>query len=110
MKCCVYCWAYLIHIDEYANNKAHRDDIYLKSNKVKYFDSFGIEHAWKEIKRFIDIRIVSDILKIQNWIQKCVDNFHIGSINFIDLLICEKCIDFMLNKESLKDFTRLKII
>ena len=45
--------AYVINVDEYADVGTHWIALYLKNNEVIYFDSFGVEHVPKEIKRFI---------------------------------------------------------
>ena len=45
--------AYVIILDEYADVGTHWIALYVKNNEVIYFDSFGVEHLPKEIKRFI---------------------------------------------------------
>ena len=45
--------AYVINLDEYADVGTHWTALYIKNNEVIYFDSFGVEHVPKEIKRFI---------------------------------------------------------
>ena len=45
--------AYVTFLDEYANVGTHWIALYVKNNEVIYFDSFGVEHVSKEIKRFI---------------------------------------------------------
>ena len=45
--------AYVINLDEYADVGTHSIALYVKNNEVIYFDSFGVEHVPKEIKRFI---------------------------------------------------------
>ena len=45
--------AYVINLDEYADVDTHWINLYVKNNEVIYFDSFGVEHVPKEIKRFI---------------------------------------------------------
>ena len=44
---------YVINLDEYAHIGTHWVALYAKTNEVIYFDSFGVEHVPKEIKRFI---------------------------------------------------------
>ena len=44
---------YVINLDEYADLATHWIALYVKNNEVIYFDSFGVEHVPKEIKRFI---------------------------------------------------------
>ena len=44
---------YIINLDEYADLGTHWIALYVRNNQVIYFDSFGVEHVPKEIKRFI---------------------------------------------------------
>ena len=65
--------------------------MYVKNNEITYFDSFGVEHVPKEIKKFIGHKnIKTNIFRIQ------ADNSTTG---FIDLI--------MLAGKSLIDFTSL---
>ena len=43
----------VINLDEYADVSTHWIALYVKNNEVTYFDSFGVEHVPKEIKKFI---------------------------------------------------------
>ena len=45
--------AYVINLDEYKNTGTHWIALFVKTNEVIYFDSFGIEHIPKEINKFI---------------------------------------------------------
>ena len=45
--------AYVINLDEYENTGTHWVSLFVKANKVIYFDSFGIEHIPEEIDKFI---------------------------------------------------------
>ena len=45
--------AYVINLDEYADVGTHWIALYVKNNEITYFDSFGVGHVSKEIKRFI---------------------------------------------------------
>ena len=40
--------AYLINLDEYSDIGTHWVALYVQSNNVTYFDSFGVEHAFKK--------------------------------------------------------------
>ena len=40
-------------MDEYENTGTHWIALFVKTNEVIYFDSFGIEHIPKEINKFI---------------------------------------------------------
>ena len=46
--------AYVINLDEYKNTGTHWVSLFVKTNEVIYFDSFGLEHIPKEINKFID--------------------------------------------------------
>ena len=45
--------AYAINLDEYENTGTHWVSLFVKANKIIYFDSFGIEHIPEEISKFI---------------------------------------------------------
>ena len=45
--------AYVKNLDEHADVGTQWIALYLKKNEVIYFDSFGVEHVPKEIKKFI---------------------------------------------------------
>ena len=45
--------ACIINLDEYADAGTHCFALYVENNKITYYDSFGVEHAPKEIKKFI---------------------------------------------------------
>ena len=75
--------AYVINLDEYENMGTHWVSLFVKANKVIYFDSFGIEHIPKEINKFSKkpsslkrtTRIKRNIFRIQRTIQLCADIF-----------------------------------
>ena len=46
--------AYVINLDDYADVGTHWITLYVKNNKVIYFESFGVEHVLKDIKKFIE--------------------------------------------------------
>ena len=57
---------YVISLDEYADVGPHWIALYVKDNEVVYFDSFGVEHVPKEIKKFIRHKnIKTNIFRIQ---------------------------------------------
>ena len=88
--------ANVINLDEYADVDTHWIALYVKDNEITYFDSFGVEHVPKEIKKFIENKnIKTNIFRIQ------ADN----SITCGYLRI--EFIDFMLAGRSLIDFTSL---
>ena len=58
--------------------------MYVKSNDITYFDSFGVEHIPKEIKKFIGNKnIVANIFRIQAYDSIMYEYFCIGFINFM---------------------------
>ena len=88
--------AYVINLDEYADIGTHWIALYVKNNKITYFDSFGVEHVHKEIKRFIKHKsIKTNIFRIQADNSIMCGYFSIGFI------------DFMFARKSLIDFTSL---
>ena len=66
------------------------------NNNVTYFDSFGVEHIPKEIKKCInESSITTNIYRIQAY-----DSIMCG-------YFCIRFIDFMLKGKSFTDFTNL---
>ena len=58
--------AYVINLDEYGDVGTHWIALYVKDNEICYFDSFGIEHVPKEIKKITrDKNIKTNIFRIQ---------------------------------------------
>ena len=57
---------YVTNLDEYADVGTHWIALYVKNNEVIYFDSFGVEHVPKELKRFIGYKNAkTNICRIQ---------------------------------------------
>ena len=70
--------------------------MYVRNNDVTYFDSFGVEHIPKEIKKFINNKnIKTNIFRIQAYNSIMCKYFCIGFINF------------MLAGKTLTNFTNL---
>ena len=66
----------------YSDIGTHWIALYVNNKTVTYFDSFGIEHVPKEVKKFIGNRnVITTIYRIQNYDSICVDSF------VLDLLI-----------------------
>ena len=62
--------AHVINLDEYSDTGTHWIALYVNIETVTYFDSFGVEHIPKEIKKFINnknIRI--NVLEYKHMIQ-----------------------------------------
>ena len=43
----------MLNLDEYKSIGTHWIALYVNDNNVTYFDSFGLEHIPKEIRKFI---------------------------------------------------------
>ena len=56
---------YKINLDEYENTGTHWVYLFVTPKYTVYFDSFGIEHIPKEINKFINNDIKSNIFRIQ---------------------------------------------
>ena len=88
--------AYIINFDEYGNTGTHWVSLFVKANKVIYFDSFGIEHIPKEINKFINNNnFESNIYRIQVY-----DSIMGG-------YFCTEFINYMLKGKTLLDYTNL---
>ena len=88
--------SYIINLDEYESIGSHWIALYVNENNATYFDSFGVEHIPKEIKKFIENKsIITNIYRIQAYDSIMCRYFYIGFI------------DFMLKITSLIDYTNL---
>ena len=98
--------AYVTNLDEYKNTGTHWVSLFVKTNEVIYFDSFGVEHIPKEINKFIrskelgpavgnNKKIKSNIFRIQAY----------GSI--MCGYFCIELISHMLKGKTLLDYTIL---
>ena len=59
-----------MNLDEYCDIGTHWIALHVKNNDITYFDSFGVEHIPKEIKKFISSTslnksIITNIFRIQ---------------------------------------------
>ena len=87
---------YVINLDEYHDIGTHWVVMYVNNKTVIYFDSLGVEHISKEIEKFIGNKnMITNIFRI-----KAYDSIMCG-------YFCIGFIDFMLNGNSLTDFTNL---
>ena len=88
--------AYVINLGEYSDIGTHWIALYLNNETATYFDSFGVEHIPKEIKKFIHNKnIIASIFRLQAYDSVMCGYFCIGFI------------DFMLKGNSLQDFINL---
>ena len=84
--------AYVINLDEHCDIGTHWIALFVNAKNITYFDSFGIEHIPKEIKKFINNKIImANIFRIQAY-----DSVMCGSF-------CTVFTDFMF----ITDFTNL---
>ena len=87
---------YAINLDGFKSIETNWIALYVNWNIVIYFDSFGVEHIPKELKKFIGNKnITTNIYKIQAY----------GSI--MCGYFCTGFIYFMLKDKSLLDYTNL---
>ena len=90
---------YVINLDEYEDVGTHWIALYVKDNEITYFDSFGVEHVPKEIKKFIGHKnIKTNIFRIQT------DNL------IMCRYFCIGFMDFMFAGKSSIDFTSLFLL
>ena len=76
--------AYVINLDEYSDIGTHLIAFYINIKTAKYFDSFGVEHIPKEIKKFISNKeIITNIFSRQAYDSVMSVHFCIGSIGFM---------------------------
>ena len=88
--------AYVINLDEYYDIGTHWTALDVNNKTVTYFDSIGIEHIPKEVKKYIGNRNrTSNIYRIQNY-----DSIMCG-------YFCIVFIDYMFKGKSLTDYTIL---
>ena len=88
--------SYLINLDVYESIGTHWVALYLNAENATYFDSFGVEHIPKEIRKFIGNKnIITNIYRLQEYDSIMCRYFCIGFINF------------MLKDESLLEYTNL---
>ena len=88
--------AHIVNLDKYRNIGNHWIALYVNNETMTYFDSFGVEHILKEIKKFINNKnIVANIYRVQNY-----DSIRCG-------YFCIGFVDFILKGKNLTDFTNL---
>ena len=93
---------YVINLDEHSDIGTHWVALYVQNNNVTYFDSFGVEHIPKEIKRFINNKnIKTNIFRVQAYDSIMCGYFCSG---FIDFTLAEKTLTEYKNLFSPNNF------
>ena len=88
--------AYVISLDEHSDIGTHWVALYVKSNDITYFDSFGVEHIPMEIIKFIGRKnVIANIFRVQAYDSIMCGYFCIGFFNF------------MLSGKKLTEYTNL---
>ena len=88
--------AYVINLDKYSDIGTHWIALCVNTKTVTYFDSFGVEHIPKEIKKIINNK------------NKMTNIFRIRAYDSVMCVyLCIGFIDFMFKSNSLTDFTNL---
>ena len=92
--------AYKINLNEYYDIGTHWVALYVNNNDVTYFDSFGVEHMPKEIKKIIDRSLHNKNIKAYIFRTRTYDSIMCG-------YFCVGFINFMIAGKTLIDFTDL---
>ena len=87
---------YVINLDEYVDVGTHWIVLYVKNNEVIYFDSFGVKHVPKEIKKIIEHKNIKT-----NMLRILADN------SIMCGYFCIEFTNFMFVGKSLINFTGL---
>ena len=84
--------AYVINLDEYSDIATHWVALYVKTDDITYFDSFGVEHISKGIIKFVGRpsssalllkNVIANIFRIRAYDSIMCGYFCIGLINFM---------------------------
>ena len=76
--------AYVINLEGDSDIESHWIALYVNAKTLIYFDSFGVEHVSKEIKKFINNKyIITNIFRIQLYDSVMCGYFCIGFIDFM---------------------------
>ena len=87
---------YIISLDEYESIETDYIALYVNAENVTYFNSFGVKHILKEIKKFTG----NKNYKINIYRIQVYDSIMCG-------YICIGFIDFMLKDKNLLEYTNL---
>ena len=87
---------YVVNIDQYSDMGIHWIALYVNNKTVTYFNSFGVEHILKEIKKFINNKnIIANIYRVQN------------DDSIMCAYICIGFINYMFMSKNLTDYTNI---
>ena len=87
---------YIIDLDEYESIATCWIALYVNDNNISYFDSFGVDHIQKQIKKLTGNKnIITNVYRIQAYDSIMCRYFCIGFI------------DFMLKGKSFIDYKNL---
>ena len=84
--------AYVINLDGYSDIATHWVALYVKTDDITYFDSFGVEHISKGIIKFVGRpsssalllkNVIANIFRIRAYDSIMCGYFCIGFINFM---------------------------
>ena len=85
--------AYIINLHEYESIGTHWIALYVNAENVTYFDSFGIEHIPKEIRKSNGNKnVIGNIYRIQAYDSITCGYFCMGFINF--MLKCKSLLEY----------------
>ena len=88
--------AYILNLDKYHDSGSLWIALYVNNKTPIYFDSFGIAHIPKEVKKIKDNRnVVTNIYRMKNYDSIVCEYFCIGFINY------------MFMGKSFRDYTNL---
>ena len=97
--------AYVINLDEYENTGTHWVSLFVKTNEVIYFDSFGVEHIPKEINKFIPSKELGPDVGNKKFKASI---FRMQAYNSIMCgYFCIEFINYILKSKTLLDYTNL---
>ena len=75
---------YIINLDQNESVGTHQTALYANDNNVTYFESFGVEHIPKEIRKFIGNKtIITNIYRIKAYASIMCGYVFIGFIDFM---------------------------
>ena len=90
--------AYVINLDKFKPIGTHWIGIYVNPENVTYFDSFGVEHIPKGIKKVLGNKNITNIYRTQAYYPTMCGYF------------CTEFIDFLLKGKRLLEYTTFFLI